>query len=178
MNLEQLFKNVLMNQNRLKSKKAAKKFLSYQYEVLKIKKNKLKLGAVTFDIVQNVFEGFVLSQGVEMRYIRQDTSATDELKIENRLEALKWKWDYANVLAFLVILTFLIILFLAILYVWYCNNLPDFAFKDPKYDILVERSLKSVLLAPSNNLFKLTLFSNLFLVDAMIGVCSFFNVLF
>jgi hypothetical protein len=91
MNLEHLCKTILLNQSRLKNKKIVKKVITYHYELLKIKKNKLKLGAVTFDLIQTMFEGFLIKQTIEMRYIRQDTSAADELKIENRLKALYWK---------------------------------------------------------------------------------------
>ena len=77
MNFEHLYKTILLNQNKLKNKKATKRFLTYHYELLNIKKNKLKLGAVTFDLIQTMFEGFLLKQTVEMRYTRQDTSAAD-----------------------------------------------------------------------------------------------------
>jgi hypothetical protein len=113
-----------------------------------------------------------------MRYIRQDTSAADELKIENRLKALYWKWDYANVLALLIIIIFLIILLIAVAYVWYCNNLPEFAFKDPKYDLLVNRAFKLILITNSAELIKFMGSSNLFLIDSMVNLCIFFNVFF
>ena len=178
MNFEHLYKTILLNQNKLKNKKAAKRFLTYHYELLNIKKNKLKLGAVTFDLIQTMFEGFLLKQTVEMRYTRQDTSAADELKFENHLKALRWKWDYANVLALLIITIFLIILLIAMVYVWYCNNLSEFAFQDAKYNTLVDRTFRLVFTPSSSALLKLMGLSNLFLIDSIINLCIFFNVFF
>lgn len=178
MNLEHVLKTIFLNKNRLKSQKKARHFLIYHYEALDLKKSKLKLGSVTFDIVYTLFEGFPIKETLEMRYTRQDTTAEDELKVETRLEALKWKWDYSNILAFLIIFIFFIIFLIALAYVWYWNNLPDFAFKNPKYDLLVNRSLKLIFLSTNIKAFNLLLISNYFLVDSLIHLCSFFNVFF
>jgi hypothetical protein len=88
MNFEHLCKTVSLNSHRLRNKKIIKRFIKYQYEVLKIKKNKLKLGTVAFDLIDVTYYEFVLFQKLEMRYTRQDTTQADELKIENRLKAL------------------------------------------------------------------------------------------
>lgn len=111
MNFEHLCKIVAYNMDKLKNKKKTKLYLKYQYEILQIKKNKLKLGSVAFDIINITYADLVLSQTLEMRYTKQDTSHEDELKFENRLNALKWKWDFSNILALLIILFFCIFLF-------------------------------------------------------------------
>ena len=41
-----------------------------------------------FEIKEVLFDEFVIAETVEIRYIRQDTSAEDNLKIETRLRAL------------------------------------------------------------------------------------------
>lgn len=178
MNFEHLCKTVVLNKDKLKNKKIIKKFISYQYNILKIKKNKLKLGAVTFDFINIFFAEVLIWQEIEMRYIRQDNTKQNELKIENRLKKLNWKWDYSNILAFLIIFGLFFILFIAFIYVWYCNNLPAFAYKDPKYDILVEKSLNILLTFNILKSLKILILSNLILIDCTVALCSFFNVLF
>lgn len=178
MNFEHLCKTVAYNIHRLKNKRKTKLYLKYQYEVLKIKKNKLKLGTVTFDLINTIFADLLIRQDIEMRYIRQDNTERDEMKLENRLKALNWKWDYSNILAFLIIFIFLVILLCAALYVWYCNNLPEFAYKDPKYNTLVEKSLQMLIVHSTFSGLRLVLFANILLVDSMIAVCTFFDVLF
>lgn len=178
MNFEHLCKLVALNPHRLKDKKTTKKFIKYQYEVLNIKKNKLKLGSVAFDLIETTFSGVLLRQDIEIRYTRQDNTEKDELKIENRLKALNWKWDFSNIMAFLIIFTVLIIFLIACAYVWYCNNLPEFAYKNPKYDILVERSLHLTMVSSTLSSLKFLIRSNITLVDYMVALCTFFNVLF
>lgn len=178
MNFEHLCKTVAFNPHRLKDKKKAMKLIKYQYQVLVIKKNKLKLGSVAFEMLDTTFSGVLLRQDIEIRYTRQDNTERDELKIENRLKALDWKWDFSNIMAFLIIFTFLIIFVLACLYVWYCNNLPEFAYKNPKYDILVERSLNMIMVSSTLSSLRFLLQSNIILVDSMVAFCTFFNVLF
>lgn len=58
--------------------------------MLLLKKRKLKLGEVVFDIPFVIIEGMVFtSDRLEMRYIRQDTTESDEMKFETRLKALE-----------------------------------------------------------------------------------------
>jgi len=47
------------------------------------------LGAIVFEIKEIVFADVILHEEADIRYIRQDTSQDDALKIENRLEAIK-----------------------------------------------------------------------------------------
>lgn len=178
MNFEHLCKLIYQNKTNLKNKFITKKFLKYQYEILQIKKNKLKLGAVTFDLINTFVDGYLISQQIEMRYIKQDNTEKEEMKLENRLKALNWKWNYSNILALIIILIFLIIFIIAAAYTWYYNNLPDFANKNPKYDILIEKSLNILLISNNLNCLKFLLFSNIMLIDSMITLCSFFNILF
>ncbi len=177
MNFEHLFNLIKNKKNQLKNRKILKKFINYHVELLKIKKNKLKLGAVTFDIIQKNLYNIITYQVIEMRYIRQDTSFDDELKLENQLKALNWKWDYANVLAFLIIFALLILIVISYIYLWYCNNLFTFAFKHPKYDLLIKNSFQLLFFNHSIFLNKYVLI-NMFLTDSLINLCLFFKVFF
>lgn len=88
MNLEHLCRTIKNNYNKLKDEKKALLFLKYQFELLAWKRQKLKLGAIVFEIKEFVVSGITLYQDIDIRYIRQDTTHDDELKIENRLKAL------------------------------------------------------------------------------------------
>jgi hypothetical protein len=46
------------------------------------------LGAITFEIKETYFHGILLTEEIDIRYIRQDNTETDKLKIENRLKAI------------------------------------------------------------------------------------------
>jgi hypothetical protein len=76
------------NYHKLKNKQEALDLLKYQIKVYRIKKQKLKLGAIVFEIKEVLFCGITLSEDVDIRYIRQDNTRTDDLKLENRLKAI------------------------------------------------------------------------------------------
>jgi len=88
MNLGQLIKKIIVNKHRLKNLNKTKIFLKYHLEVLRIKKNKLKLGAVGFELIDILISGIPVDQDVEMKFTRQDTTEEDSMKFENRLKAL------------------------------------------------------------------------------------------
>jgi len=88
MNLDRLFNFIKKNYRQLKNKKLALDFLRYHIELLQWKKNKLKLGAIVFEIKETYFNGILLLEEVDIRYVKQDNTDTDELKIENRLKSI------------------------------------------------------------------------------------------
>lgn len=145
MNLEHLFTLIRQNFSKLKNKKKTILYFKYQLYVLWIKKQKLKLGKVALDIHEFQALGITIGYYVEMRYVNQDTSKDDEMRLDNRLKALNWKWDINNILAFLIVFFLASLFFAACLYTWYCNNLPAFAYRALKYDNLVKNSLKFFL---------------------------------
>jgi hypothetical protein len=49
------------------------------------------LGAIVFEVKETYFGNIVINEDIDIRYIRQDNTDTDELKIENRLKAIGWK---------------------------------------------------------------------------------------
>lgn len=88
MNLELLFKMIKQNYHRLKDEKKTMDFLKYQIKIYRLKKRKLKLGAIVFEIKEILLCGITVAEDVDIRYIRQDNTDTDNLKIENRLKAI------------------------------------------------------------------------------------------
>lgn len=88
MNLELLFKMIKENYSKLRNEEKTLEFLAEQIKIYQLKKQKLKLGAVVFEIKETSLCGIVLYEDVDIRYIRQDNTETDQLKIENRLKAI------------------------------------------------------------------------------------------
>jgi hypothetical protein len=60
MNLERFCKMILLNYDKLPNKKLTLAFFSYQFKLLELKKRKLKLGAITFEIKEIMAYEFVL----------------------------------------------------------------------------------------------------------------------
>ena len=91
MNFEQLCLLIRENNHRLKDKKKTLKLMNYLLSSLRFKLKKLKLGKILFEFKKIVYADITIHEEVEIRYIRQDTTRDDELKIENRLKALNWQ---------------------------------------------------------------------------------------
>lgn len=178
MNIEHLCRAIKNNYHRLRDEKKALLFLRYQFELLAWKQQKLKLGAIVFEIKEIAFAGITLVENAEIRYIRQDTTKDDELKIENRLKALGWKWDFKNVMALLVVVILALVLAYAYAYVWYCENLPTLAYRDPSADEMIYRSLESTLAFRPIGLFKALLILNFWVVNTLTTFCVNYGMLF
>jgi hypothetical protein len=89
MNFEQLCRMIKNNNHRLKDKDKALIFINNIIKILRKNIKRLKLGKIVFEFKKIIYADIVIYEEIEMRYIRQDTTKEDELKIENRLEALK-----------------------------------------------------------------------------------------
>lgn len=147
MNLEHLLKIILHNQNLwIKNPLVKTKiilFLKNYAFSLKSKLKKLKLGSVGFDIKQFFLGNVFLYDTIEMRYTKQDTTEEDEMKLENRLEAIKWKWDFQNVLAFLIIVVFIWLLIKSYLDITLKDLFPSF-YDTERFDVLSSYAFKSI----------------------------------
>lgn len=93
MNFEHLVEILLQNKEQIKInvvlKQRAKMYIKNYFFLLNLKLKKLKLGFVTFELKQFFFGNIFLYDTLEMRFSRQDTTHEDELKLENRLNAIK-----------------------------------------------------------------------------------------
>lgn len=105
------------NQHRLKDKEKTMIFLNNIIKILRRNIRKLKLGKVVFEFKKIIYGDIVIHEEVEMVYIRQDTTKDDELKIENRLKALKWQWDLKNMISLLVVIVLISLILYAAMYV-------------------------------------------------------------
>lgn len=127
----------MTNYDKLKNPKNTWNFLRHEYEIFKIKKEKLKLGKVVFEIERYVIDEIVVFEKLEMIYSRQDNTDENELKIENRLKALDWKWDLDNVGALIIILSIIILICRSYLSWVYFTYFPAFALRPEELDHLI-----------------------------------------
>lgn len=178
MNFERLLKFYVDNYDLIRNKKLARSYIDYQYNLLLWKRGKLKLGAIVFEIRETFFHEVKVYEWIEIRYIRQDNTESDNIKLETRLKAIGWKWNYYNYIALaIVILGFLIQIYVFI-HNWYVENLPTLALRSEKCDQLIHYSFESTLLN-----FNLSFLNNIKLinyqfVDLLTEFSIYFNILF
>jgi hypothetical protein len=115
----------------------------------------------------------VIWQDVEIRYIRQDTTHDDELKIENRLKALDWQWDFKNVTAFLIVSTFISLFLYSYFLVWYREKFPSFAFRSEKIDGLLKFTFDIIFTMSGVSFFKNSLIYNTWISETLLEFCIF-----
>lgn len=178
MNLDHLIKTIKQNYHLLKNEKFALNFVRYHIELLQWKKNKLKLGAIVFEIKETYFNGILLIEEVDIRYIRQDNTDTDELKLENRLKAIAWKWDLKNIISFLFVIFGLSCELYTHLNYWYCKNLPTLAYRSEHFDYILKYGFENTFLAGNIGFAKKLSAINYWLIDLLTDFCVYFNIIF
>lgn len=178
MNFEQLCLTVIRRWQEIPNKKKAVKLLRYFQEQLALKKKKLKLGSVTFDIKQIVFYQIVLWEEIEIRYTRQDTSEEDERKVENILKRLGWKWDAKNILAFCVVLFGIVTYLYSLLRYQYQKYLPAIAFRSEHHDYVLRYGFENCFSPYAVGTFRQLSSVNYWMVDLLTDFCTYFNVIF
>jgi hypothetical protein len=149
--------------------------------LLRFKLKKLKLGKVTFELKYFFFANILLYTWIEMKYAQQDLIENSELKLENRLKALAWKWDFANVLAFFII-TLIGYFIIKTLIIFYLKSWFPAFFKNEIFSELFIFTFKTQLISNhtpfsdiSFNLFKVIRAMSKVFVD---NIISFYNHFF
>lgn len=127
-----------MNWEKVVDKKKVLLVIKSQLKLLNIKKNKLKLGKIVFEIKELIYAEIPITETLEIRYSRQDNTESDELKLENRLNALKWKWDFYNVGAFFIVTLVAFNILSYLLNAWLVINMPSFVVREEKFDSLIK----------------------------------------
>lgn len=142
----------------LKSLKRLKRFLKIKYYQSLIKKEKLKLGSITFDFKYIFFTNIKIYEYVEMRYTRQIVHGKS---LSERIDDLKWKTDIYNIIALLLILLLVYNYFYINIYSYYFNIiLPSNNFDEKSITLnkfLFENFLNKKTL--SDSLYLLNLFN-------------------
>lgn len=178
MNLEHLIKSIKQNYHKLRNEEFALKFLRYHIELLNWKKNKLKLGAIVFEVKETYFHGILLIEEVDIRYIRQDNTVTDSLKLENRLKAIGWKWDFKNIASFIIVIFFIFRYIFKFFYKWYCENLPTLAYRSEHYDYILKFGFENSLIPGQIGFLKQLIFCNNWIASFLTDFCIYFNIIF
>lgn len=173
MNFEQLFdhfsKKNLIN----------KSFFTYMKNKISLinkKKQKLKLGTIAFQIKNIEIMGIHVGEEIDIKFTKQDTTREDSLKVENRLEALKWKWDFSNILAFLIII-FSILFFINAQFIYFYNDFLNILNSQTvNNDSLITFTLESFFKINTQSTKKFN-HLNFFITDVLIDMCNYYNIL-
>lgn len=72
------------------------------YNLLLIKRRRLKTGATTFVFKRLFYGEWLIAQWFEMEFISQTSPYELRKKIENTLQILEWSWDFKT---FLILIT-------------------------------------------------------------------------
>ena len=83
MNFDTFCKFYIINYNRIRNKKLFKQYLLYSYNLLEIKRAKLKLGTVTFEIKPLVLNGILIRYTFEAVFSRQPSTNKVKKQIES-----------------------------------------------------------------------------------------------
>lgn len=82
MNFERLVKAYVENYSRFFDKFRARQIIIDEYAHLKLKKEKLKLGKITFEFKYHFYGTIPIYEEVEMIFCRQDNTEENEKKLE------------------------------------------------------------------------------------------------
>jgi len=178
MNLEQLCRTINENWDKIPDKKRALRYLRYQFELLAWKRQKLKLGAIVFEVKETRLDGILVFEDIEIRYIRQDTTTEDERKLENVLERLGWKWDVKNVIAMAVVIFNAVCLAYATIKLQYQHFLPSIAFRDERCDYALRYSFEVTFNPKLIGSLDFANRFNFWMADVFTDFCINFNVIF
>ncbi len=107
---------LLKHDNFFSLKKIRRRIIAYfldQHNSLLLKRKKLKLGAITFEIVEHLAPGtsFVLFETIDIRFINQDNTEEDERRFDARMARLKIKHLPLLILILIFFLLFSLVAF-------------------------------------------------------------------
>jgi len=151
MDFKKLCKLYIVNKDRMINKVLVHKAFYLSYELLKYKKNKLKIGELKFAFKQLYYDEYLISSWFELVSAAQDPN-TFEKKVKATLKMLDWAWDWSTI--------FLLGIIIGTLINYYGSRLTSF------YNIyIIGDYSQEVLKAGLKQVFKLTDFK---LLDATI----------
>lgn len=140
----------------------------------RLKKEKLKLGTVVFEIKELTVAGYVVGDSIEMVYSRLDNTEMNSLKIENKLKELKWKWNFDNIFSlFLIISSFIFYFYSYFLTDIYQNLLQSLHDTNLNNDFLL-KNVKNILFSNLTFFNKFNNFNSILNSDLL----DIFNLLF
>ena len=92
----------MKNYTKVQKNQVFKQYLIYSYQLLQIKRSKLKLGSVTFEIKPVLIGGIIFNYSFEMVFSRQPSLNSSKKTVEKILTFFKWHWDFKNVFTLII----------------------------------------------------------------------------
>lgn len=91
------------NYSRIKNPRLFRLYILYEYENLKLKKEKLKLGSIVFRLSEFRYNNIPLIYRFEMVYINQVPKG--KTIFEKTLDFFKWSWSFTDICSLVIILS-------------------------------------------------------------------------
>ena len=156
------------------------KFLKYQYALLRWKQRKLKLGLILFIINEDKdrLDTLVILDPIEIKYIRQDTSKEDELKLQNILRAQGWHWNWRSYIALTIIIFYFFCEFYAAIHNWFVTTFPTLVYRYPHFNFILNLGFKFILFFPEIGFCKKYVLINYWVIKCCTDFCIHFNWIF
>lgn len=153
MNFEHLIHLFINKHDKIKNKKKAWNNILNEASILKLKKEKLKLGKTIFEVRDLYYGDIIIYEELEMIHCRQDNTDAPTRRLERLIDWYSWKWDFDNMAAAFLILYFVYMC----LKTYFCNaNIIE---------IITTHALDEL---PMQTLMKFTIFS----VNESYAICS------
>lgn len=168
----------LKNFNHIKNPEKIKSYIITEYEFYKIRKQRLKLGTVTFDFHEVKFNNITITEWFEMKFSKQTSQQSFREKITDILKFISWAWDFKNIASFIIVLLLIIPYLRDILFNFYEAYFPSLALKPEYCDHLVRFSIETTFtsnILSTNTSFKTIIFT---WSDTIVDLCTYFNLLF
>ena len=91
------------NLNKIKKPQLFLNHIKSEYVWYKLKKERLKLGTIRFEIREYRYKNAVLYYWFEMIFSRQPTSQSKNANFQKILNSFKWSWDFSSVAATVIV---------------------------------------------------------------------------
>ena len=171
MDFNSLCQFYISNYAKLKNNKQIKQNLIYSYELLKVKRNKLKLGSILFEIKPTLINGIILTYSFEMIFSRQPSAGNAKKQIEKILTFFNWSWDFKNVVTLIIFLWLIGYYCINSFWVFYQTYISTSLLDDEHLNIVLNQVFTLIETKPINTTFiihssnilaELSLYLNLF----------------
>jgi len=91
------------NYSKIKNTRLFRLYILYEYENLKLKKEKLKLGSIVFQLYDFKYNGISLYYWFDMVYINQVPKG--KTVFEKTLDFFKWSWSFSDICSLVIFLS-------------------------------------------------------------------------
>jgi len=153
-------------------------YFRYQAFLSLKKKKQNQLGLIKYNIKNVTLNGYVVSEEIQINYIRQDNTDEAGISFDSWDAYFSWRWDFVHLVALLLMLKLL----LNYIKIWVFSNLSQplsWIFYKPIYaKYLTKILITSIYSINSTTFLKQWVAYHNFFVDVLVDLCSFFNIFF